>query len=154
MEIADVRRQVTEIIHKEEFPAKCCRCFMPESFFSQNCLAYHQVLQDLKVDTIGDGANYPGAAIRTYHLSGHSPDCLAVLLGDEAIVVGDIVLPEISPWPTCEASFGEVAEVLQPEYGPSETLFGLRRYIKSLKKLMAISQSHPAVLILQPSSNP
>jgi metal-dependent hydrolase (beta-lactamase superfamily II) len=35
---------------------------------------------------------------------------LAVLLGDEAIVVGDVVLPDISPWPTRQALFAEVAE--------------------------------------------
>jgi len=35
---------------------------------------------------------------------------LAVLVGEEAIIVGDIVLPDISPWPTRQALFSEIAE--------------------------------------------
>ena len=43
--------------HKEDFPAKCWHCPMPESFYSKNCLGYHKVLQELKIDPIGDGEN-------------------------------------------------------------------------------------------------
>ena len=39
-----------------------------------------------------------------------------MLLGDEAIIVGDIVLPDISPWPIREAMYDEVAKVIQPYY--------------------------------------
>lgn len=134
--------------HKQAFPAKCWHCPMPESFWSKNCLEYHRVLHNLVIDKINDGENPLGPHIRTFHLPGHSPDCLAVLLGEEAILVGDIVLPDISPWPTREAMFAEVAEIIKPGYTDPEALFGLQRYIKSLKKLAEIAVQHPDILIL------
>ena len=133
---------------KRNFPAKCWHCPMPESFYSKNCLGYHRVLQDLAVERIGDGVNALGPDIQTYHLPGHSPDCLAVLLGAEAIVVGDIVLPDISPWPTREALFDDVAGVIKPHYKEPGAIFGLGRYIKSLKKLEEIARRHPGILVL------
>jgi glyoxylase-like metal-dependent hydrolase (beta-lactamase superfamily II) len=133
---------------KENFPAKCWHCPMPESFYTKNCLGYHRVLQALEVEGIGDGKNELEPDIQTYHLPGHSPDCLAVLLGKEAIIVGDIVLPDISPWPTREALFDEVSEVIKPHYVESEAIFGLGRYIKSLKKLAEIARRYPELLVL------
>ena len=38
---------------KKNFPAKCWHCPMPESFYTQNCLEYHKVLQHLKIDPYG-----------------------------------------------------------------------------------------------------
>ena len=134
--------------HKADFPAKCWHCPMPESFYAKNCLGYHQVLQQLEVEGIGDGSHGLGSAIQTYHLPGHSPDCLAVLLGDEAIIVGDILLPDISPWPTREAMYDEVAKVIQPYYRERQAVFGLQRYIKSLKKLGEIAEQHPNLRVL------
>ena len=134
--------------YKADFPAKCWHCFMPESFYTKNCLEYHRVLNDLEVDRIGDGEDSLGENIRTYHLPGHSPDCLAVLLGDEAIIVGDIVLPDITPWPTREAMYKEVAGIIEPDYPEPQAIFGLQRYIKSLKKLAEIACIHPDVLVL------
>ena len=134
--------------HKNNFPAKCWHCPMPEAFWSKNCLGYHRVLKDLKVDTIGDGENSLADDIRSYHLPGHSPDCLAVLLGQEAIIVGDTVLPDISPWPTRQAMFAEVAEVTYPQYRQAEAIFGLQRYLKSLKKLGQIGRKYPDLLVL------
>jgi len=133
---------------KENFPAKCWHCPMPESFYTKNCLEYHQVLQDVKVEQIGDGTNELGRDIQTVHLPGHSPDCLAVLLSSEAIIVGDIVLPDISPWPTQEALYGEVAGVIRPFYEEAEAVFGLGRYIKSLKKLDEIAHRYPGIFVL------
>lgn len=134
--------------HKEDFPAKCWHCPMPESFYAKNCLGYHKVLQELKIDPVGDGENELMADVHTHHLPGHSPDCVAVLLGDEAIIVGDIVLPDITPWPTREESFSEIAAVIKPHYTQASRIFGLDRYIKSLKKLAVIAASHPDVLVL------
>ena len=133
---------------KSDFPAKCWTCPMPESFYTQNCLGYHHVLQDLKVDPIGDGETEIGPDVRTYHLPGHSPDCLAVLLGEEAIIVGDIILPDISPWPTRESLFEEVAGVIRPGYTEAGAIFGLCRYIKSLKTLIAIARKYPGLMVL------
>jgi len=134
--------------YKEQFPAKCWHCVMPESFYSKNCLHYHKVLQDLTIDKISDGNQTLATNITSYHLAGHSPDCLAVMLGEEAIVVGDVILPDITPWPTREAMFDEVADVIKPDYTEPHAVFGLRRYIKSLKKLAEIARAHPDILVL------
>jgi glyoxylase-like metal-dependent hydrolase (beta-lactamase superfamily II) len=134
--------------HKEDFPAKCWHCPMPESFYSKNCLGYHKVLQELKIDPIGDGEHELAPEVYTHHLPGHSPDCVAVLLGNEAIIVGDIVLPEITPWPTREEAFNEVSDVIKPQYTQANQIFGLDRYIKSFKKLGEIAASHPDLLVL------
>jgi glyoxylase-like metal-dependent hydrolase (beta-lactamase superfamily II) len=134
--------------YRANFPAKCWHCPMPESFWSKNCLDYHRVLKDLKVDAIADGENFLATDIRSYHLPGHSPDCLALLLGEEAIIVGDVVLPDISPWPTRQELFAEVVEVIKPDYTEPEAIFGLQRYIKSLKKLREIGTQYPEILVL------
>ena len=134
--------------HKEDFPAKCWHCPMPESFYSKNCLGYHKVLQELQIEPIGDGENELMTGVHTHHLPGHSPDCIAVLLGNEAIIVGDIVLPDITPWPTREEAFNEVADVIRPRYRQANLIFGLDRYIKSLKKLGGIAAHHPDLLVL------
>jgi glyoxylase-like metal-dependent hydrolase (beta-lactamase superfamily II) len=134
--------------HKEDFPAKCWHCPMPESFYSKNCLEYHKVLQELEIEPIADGENRLAPDTMTHHLPGHSPDCLAVRLGNEAIIVGDIVLPDITPWPTREELFDEVADVIKPQYTKPNEIFGLNRYIKSLKKLGEIAGEHPDLLVL------
>ncbi len=134
--------------NKKDFPAKCWHCPMPESFYSQNCLGYHDVLQHLEIDTIGDGENEIGPDIRTYHLPGHSPDCLAVRLGEEAIIVGDTILPDISPWPTRKSLFDEVAAVIKPQYTDAAAIFGLSRYLRSLKKLIEIARDYPGLVVL------
>ena len=134
--------------HKKNFPAKCWHCIMPESFWGENCLEYHKALHNLVIEKINDGHTMLGPDIHTYHLPGHSPDCLAVLLGTEVVIVGDIVLPEISPWPTREAMFDEVAEVIYPRYSQAEAVFGLQRYLKTLKKLEQIGRQYPDILVL------
>ena len=133
---------------KNEFPAKCWHCPMPESFYAQNCLGYHKVLQDLNIDPIAKAENAIGPDIHIYHLPGHSPDCLAVRLGEEAIIVGDIILPDISPWPTRKSLFDEVAEVIKPDFTEAAAIFGLQRYIRSLKKLIQIARHHPELIVL------
>ena len=106
------------------------------------------MLQSLEIDPIGDGENELAPGIHTHHLPGHSPDCVAVLLADEAIIVGDIVLPQITPWPTREAMFDEIADVVKPLNVMPSQIFGLDRYIKSLKKLGEIAGKHPDLLVL------
>lgn len=132
---------------KEDFPAKCWHCFMPESFYTANCLGYHRVLQELAVNAVGDGENELMDAIHSFHLPGHGPDCLALMLGNEALIVGDIVLADISPWPTCENMFDVVAPVLQARYMDPAAIFGLQRYLKSLRKLEEIASQHPDLAI-------
>jgi len=133
--------------YKEQFPAKCWHCFMPESFYKEYCLHYHAVLQTLQVECIGDDSEEMGNGSSTLYLPGHSPDCLAVTLGNEALVVGDVILPEITPWPTRLELYEEVAEILQPVYPDAGDLFGLRCYLRSLKKLLRIAKQNPDVLV-------
>ncbi|RLB86251.1 MAG: hypothetical protein DRH15_02040, partial [Deltaproteobacteria bacterium] len=133
--------------YKLNFPARCWRCFMPESFYTKNCLGYHEFLRDLAVDTIGDNGASLDSGIRAIHLPGHSPDCLAVLLGKEGIIVGDVVLPDITPWPTSLEMFETVAPVIRQKYTDGERLFGLESYIRSLKKLQAVAKEIPDIAI-------
>ena len=124
---------------KHHFPAKCWHCFMPPSFFRDYCLPYHADLERLTIDPIGDGRTELVENIHAHHLPGHSPDCLAVKIADDAILVGDIVLPDISPWPTRKALFDEVADVIRPEYTSAGDVFGLQRYLVSLSSLAGLA---------------
>ncbi len=135
--------------HKKNFPAKCWHCFMPESFYAKNCLGYHDFLRKAQIETIPDEGSVleQNANIRVLHLPGHSPDCLAVLIGEEAIIVGDILLPDITPWPTSLEMFKLVGPVLRPYYDDGAKLFGLKRYIQSLWKLLGISERMPGIRV-------
>jgi glyoxylase-like metal-dependent hydrolase (beta-lactamase superfamily II) len=133
--------------NKQNFPAKCWHCFMPESFYKENCLPYHRVLQSLSVETIGDGGRPLGTDMQTWHLPGHAPDSLVVALGDEGLLVGDVLLPDITPWPTCLALYRDVSKILSPAYADAAQLYGLLRYIRSLGTLNRISQRQPAGMV-------
>jgi glyoxylase-like metal-dependent hydrolase (beta-lactamase superfamily II) len=79
---------------------------------------------------------------------GHSPDALAVQVGEEVLLVGDTVLPEITPFPSREASFDQLRGVLEPSDTVAHSLFGLRAYLASLGKLMRIGKALPEALVL------
>jgi glyoxylase-like metal-dependent hydrolase (beta-lactamase superfamily II) len=132
----------------KEFPASCWRCLMPESFSSRHCRDYHRDRSRLRIEAIGDGKTILGNEMTAYHLPGHNPDALALLLGEEVLLVGDTVLPDISPHPTRESSFGQVASILAPQYPRGESIFGLRAYIRSLKKLEEIGNRMPHLTVL------
>ncbi|MBW1813947.1 MAG: MBL fold metallo-hydrolase [Deltaproteobacteria bacterium] len=134
--------------YKENFPAKCWQCSMPEAFYKEHCLDYHQALQQLEIDSIDDGENEIMPGVTTYHMPGHTPDSLAVMINHEVIIVGDILLPEISPIPTCVAQFNDVSNILGPKYSSPEAIFGLCRYISSLKKLKELSGQYPDLIVL------
>jgi hypothetical protein len=121
---------------------------MPESFFKQNCLDYHRVLQTLNVESIGDGVNLLAPDIHTLHLPGHSPDSLAVKINDEALVPGDVILPDISPWPTSVELYNEVTDILVSRYPDAGKIYGLFRYITSLKQLKDLSIRNPGMTVL------
>jgi len=129
--------------YKRDFPAKCWHCFMPESFYTVNCLGYHRLLQHLHVEAIGNGTNPLGTDIVACHLPGHSPDCLAVILGEEAVIVGDILLPQITPWPTRLEMYGEIAGVVESTFPEPAAILGLQRYLESLKQLRRMGTAHP-----------
>ena len=132
----------------KDFPASCWHCFMPESFSNQHCVDYHQERSRLKIERIGDGCCTIGKAIHTYHVPGHSPDALAILVGGEAIIVGDTVLPQITPFPSREAFFDQVREILTSQYTNAQSIYGLRAYIRSLRKLEQIARKFPDLLVL------
>ncbi len=133
---------------KEEFPASCWRCFMPESYTTENCLDYQRERSKLKVEALKGTEQKIDDAIRVYHVPGHSPDALAILLGDEAIIVGDTIIPEITPIPSREAFFRNVSKVLHPEYTTAQSIYGLTAYILSLKKLKKVGEKFPGLLVL------
>ncbi|MCJ7771614.1 MAG: MBL fold metallo-hydrolase [Desulfobacterales bacterium] len=134
--------------HKESFPAKCWQCNMPDSFYKEHCLDYHLALQRLQIEGIKDGENEIMPGVTTYHMPGHTPDSLAVMINQEVILVGDILLPEISPIPTCVAQFNDVSNILGSIYNEPEAIFGLCRYISSLKKLGELSSMFPNLIVL------
>ncbi|MGD9034050.1 MAG: MBL fold metallo-hydrolase [Desulfobacteraceae bacterium] len=133
---------------RKQFPASCWRCFMPESYTTENCLDYQRERSELEIEAIGDTNPELHHATHIYHLPGHSPDSLAILLEDEAIIVGDTILPEITPIPSREDFFRDVGKVLQPEYTTAQSIYGLTAYIKSLKKLRRIGEKRPDLLAL------
>jgi len=133
--------------HKEDFPAKCWQCSMPEAFYKEHCLEYHRVLQDLEIETIDNGENTLISGVKTFHMPGHTPDSLAVMINEEAIIVGDILLPEISPIPTRMAQYHDISRIIGPEYRNPEEIFGLCRYIRSLKKLRQLAVQFPNMVV-------
>ena len=134
--------------YKQQFPAKCWHCIMPSSFFEENCLGYHRVLRDLEVERIGDGREKIADGITSLHLPGHSPDSLAVMLNEEVLIVGDVVLPDITPWPTRLEQYEEIADILTPLYPEAGALFGLNCYLNSLRELKKIADRLPDILVL------
>jgi len=129
--------------YKRHFPAKCWHCFMPESFYTVNCLGYHRMLQHLEVEAVGSSVESLCPDIVTCHLPGHNPDCLAVILGEEAVIVGDILLPQITPWPTRLEMYDEIAGVVGSMFPEPNEILGLHRYLKSLKYLRRLGTEHP-----------
>ena len=121
---------------------------MPESFSSKHCPAYHQGRINREIEEIGQAESQISKDVYTFHVPGHSPDSLAVLAGGGALLTGDTVLPEITPIPTRESFFGLVSQVLAPEYTGARNTFGLRTYIRSLKKLKRLGQGSPGLMVL------
>jgi glyoxylase-like metal-dependent hydrolase (beta-lactamase superfamily II) len=133
---------------RKKFPATCWRCFMPESYTVEYCLDYQRERSELKIEAIGDTDLEMGDAAYVYHVPGHSPDSLAIVLGDEVIMVGDTILPDITPVPSREAFFEDVKKVLEPDYPSARSIYGLTAYIKSLKKLRGLGEKFPDLLVL------
>jgi glyoxylase-like metal-dependent hydrolase (beta-lactamase superfamily II) len=133
---------------RKDFPPSCWHCPMPESFSGKHCVQYHRERNGIVVEVLEGESCSVGENIRTYHLPGHSPDAIAVSIVDEAIVVGDNVLPDISPIPTREEFFDQVSRILKPEYSEAQALYGLRAYIRSLKRLRQIGERLSGAIIL------
>ncbi|MBC8417327.1 MAG: MBL fold metallo-hydrolase [Desulfobacteraceae bacterium] len=133
---------------RKSFPASCWRCFMPPSFSTEHCTEYQKARSRLKIETIGDdGSNLSENAV-VYHVPGHSPDSMAVFVGSEAVLVGDTVLPDITPWPSQEAFFDQVQGILSPRYATAASVYGLRAYIRSLAKLKEVGKRQGDLIVL------
>jgi glyoxylase-like metal-dependent hydrolase (beta-lactamase superfamily II) len=120
---------------RKDFPAGCWHCHMPKSFSDTHCLDYQREGAALAVEAITEDGYVIENDVTLYHIPGHSPDSLAVKLGSEAMLVGDTVLPQITPWPTSENMFEMTGRVLAPDYSRADEIYGLKTYLKSLQKL-------------------
>jgi glyoxylase-like metal-dependent hydrolase (beta-lactamase superfamily II) len=121
---------------------------MPEFFAQKHCLDYHKEREALKVTSVGSGDGELGRGISVFHVPGHSPDCLALLIDNEVMLTGDSILPEITTHPTREAYFQGTKSVLPSHYTAAEQLYGLRAYIRSVKHLREVSHRLPNLTIL------
>jgi glyoxylase-like metal-dependent hydrolase (beta-lactamase superfamily II) len=121
---------------------------MPEEFSERNCLSYHRARSTLHIHEIGDGWTNILQDIDCLHLPGHSPDALTVFLGEEAVILGDTVLPEITPVPSRESFFDHVRPILDTDDKKGPAPYGLRAYIRSLKRLIFLAQGLPDSLAL------
>jgi glyoxylase-like metal-dependent hydrolase (beta-lactamase superfamily II) len=121
---------------KTHFPASCWHCIMPDSFSSLHCMEYHSERSSLELSIpIEDGSSLDGGALQFCHIPGHAPDSIAILIDGEVLLCGDTVLPEITPHPSREASYCLTRHVLPEQYSRENALYGLKAYIRSIKKL-------------------
>jgi glyoxylase-like metal-dependent hydrolase (beta-lactamase superfamily II) len=133
---------------KAEFPASCWRCPMPETFYKINCLEYHKERQELTIMDIGSLPKALGSGIQVFHTPGHCPDSVVLLVDGEVMLVGDTILPEITPHPTLESHFAIMKPALPEKFNEAQQLFGLRAYIRSLKMLKAVNGTPEKILVM------
>lgn len=133
---------------KKDFSASCWHCFMPESFTRVHCLDYHRERHELIVEGMNQFPAVLREEILVHHLPGHTPDSLAVQIGEEALIVGDILLPEITPHPTQERFFQLTKPLLPSSYTQGSLIYGLRAYLESLKRLGELAAAFPRLIVL------
>jgi glyoxylase-like metal-dependent hydrolase (beta-lactamase superfamily II) len=133
---------------KTKFPASCWCCPMPETFYRSNCLEYHRERQELTIMDLSNSPEALGSGIQVFHTPGHCPDSVVLVVDGEAMLVGDTVLPEITPHPTLESHFAIMKPALPEKFEEAQELFGLRAYIRSLKLLRAVAAATDRILVL------
>jgi glyoxylase-like metal-dependent hydrolase (beta-lactamase superfamily II) len=132
---------------KAPFPVSCWSCFMPASFARRNCLEYHEErlkfnLSDLSLNgELGEG-------VEVVHIPGHSPDAVALLIDGEALLPGDTILPGITPHPSQERYFTLMRAALPDKWEEAGQLFGLRAYIRSIRRIAAMTAASQDMLVL------
>ncbi|MBU2514981.1 MBL fold metallo-hydrolase [bacterium] len=139
--------QVPAKVNKN-FPPSCWHCFMPEEYSTQYCLDYHRDRNRLQIKNIETIKDTIDNHYEVKHLPGHHPDAVAIFLDHEAILVGDNLLPDISPFPSKESFFDQIQGILKPDFPEAETAFGLKTYIRSLKRLIELEEHYPEAIIL------
>ena len=133
---------------KRALPASCWHCPMPVSFSSKYCPDYHAEREAIKISPISSSTRHIQQGISVFHVPGHSPDAVALLVDDEAMLVGDTILPEITPHPTLEQTFEETGAILGPEYVEAQQLYGLRAFMRSIAKLREVANGSDQIRIL------
>jgi glyoxylase-like metal-dependent hydrolase (beta-lactamase superfamily II) len=133
---------------RRDFPASCWRCFMPESYSTEYCVEYHKAREKLMVDAITEDGSRLAHSTVAWHVPGHSPDSLALFVAGEAVIVGDTLLPGITPWPSQEEFFGLVQSIINPPYESVDSVYGLRAYIRSLRKLKDLGRGKKDLTVL------
>lgn len=133
---------------RADFSASCWHCFMPETFTQAQCREYHRQREALATNLLTGSTFPPDTGIRLHHLPGHCPDALAFQIGEEALLVGDTLLPEITPQPSQEAFLQGTRPILAPDLPESPAVYGLGAYLESLKKLQALGRQFPHLTVL------
>ncbi|MFC1884827.1 MBL fold metallo-hydrolase [Thermodesulfobacteriota bacterium] len=131
-----------------DFPPSCWHCFMPEEFSKQNCVSYHRARNELEIIEVDNGETTLLENIECFYLPGHSPDALSIILGTEAVLLGDTILPEITPAPTRKASYNHVKNILKTDKDSFYNPYGLETYIRSIKRLKVLGRNFPEILPL------
>lgn len=130
------------------FPPSCWHCPMPDSFVDKNCRKYHLNRNELTVDNICEAGSSLGDNTRIMYLPGHSPDAIGIIIDQDFAIVGDNVLPHISPSPTKRESYDLVSPVFPGNNPQIQEAFGLEAYIRSLKSLQQVGVANPGILTL------
>jgi glyoxylase-like metal-dependent hydrolase (beta-lactamase superfamily II) len=73
-----------------------------------------------------------------FYTPGHSPDELCIQY-QKVLFTGDHVLPQITPHPSVGASYAKVRDTLPPGYQNKNQYFGLKTFMKSLKRVAAMA---------------
>ncbi|MDA8307163.1 MAG: MBL fold metallo-hydrolase [Deltaproteobacteria bacterium] len=132
---------------KAQFPVSCWCCPMPASFARHNCLEYHEERPQLNIEPMSMNGEL-GAGIEVLHTPGHSPDAVALLIDREALLPGDTILPDISPHPSQERFFSVMRPALPGNWKEAQQLFGLRAYVRSLKRIEQLAGASEDILVL------
>lgn len=140
--------QISPTPSKETFSASCWNCMLPESFTQLHCRTYHRERNQLKIEELPPDSASLTPGVQIYHLPGHSPDAVAVQIGEEALIVGDTILPEITPHPSQEKAFHLVQPLLPSQYGNGRAVYGLAAYLQSLQRLRRIADRFPRLIVL------
>ena len=132
---------------KAQFPVSCWCCPMPASFAMDHCLEYHEERRKLNISDMTMNGEF-GAGVEVLHIPGHSPDAVALLIDGEALLPGDTILPDITPHPSQERFFDIVRAALPDKWTEAQQLFGLRAYIRSLRKIGEMTGPLEDILVL------
>ncbi len=132
---------------KANFPVSCWCCPMPPSFAEVHCIEYQQERRKLEITDLTMNGDL-GQGVEILHIPGHSPDAVALLVDGEALLPGDTILPDITPHPSQERFFTIMRPALPDKWKEAQQLFGLRAYIRSLRRIGEMAGPSDDILML------